>query len=461
MIRPFFDRVRMCFAKNMNRIIFIIICALTLFVARPASDENYIFSGDDLRYISYAVALHEYGVFGSANKNHIDHPPSPDNMYGPLYPFLLAGVMKLDQELAESLICVNRQGVDKGCPQNFDIIFITQSMLALLSLFLIYMLAYYFSGYKSMGWLAGFLALASGVFQEFSFLLLTENIALPAFCALLLSCLLLYQRGDLRFLICIGVTLGILTLTRPSHLYLFYSFALVFAGLWVFQRRRRAGVRLLVLVAVFTVCVAPWAVRNKLKFDSYTLTSGGYAEYALITRTNYNQMSWPEVGVAMIYWLPDFGDSLAREIFPQELHVRLGWDQGTYYAQDHGKQIETLSRDLGGHDKVLQYLVREEVLSLKHIAVSVPLAVRGTFVAKYWGLVGFIAFVALGIYTVRRKNYALLVIAAPLFFMVAFYAGVSASIPRYNLPLITLYALSMAWYIRVYGTKLIRIFYKK
>ena len=447
------------FTKNTNQIFFLIFCALILFVTRPASHES-IFKGDDLRYVSYAVALHEYGVFGLSNKNHIDYPPQAGNANAPLYPFLIAGVMKLDQKFSESLICVNRQEPAKDCPQDFDVMFIVQNVLALLSLFLIYMLAYYFSGYRIMGWLTGFFALSSGVFQEYGFTFLTENLVLPAFCALLLFCLLLYQRGDLRFLVWIGVTLGVLTLVRPSYLYLFYGFAFMFAGLWAFQKHRRAGMRFLVLAAVFTICVAPWAIRNKLQFDSYTLTSGSYAEAILIQRANYNQMSWAEIAVAMIYWFPDFGDSLAREIFPQQLHARLGWDKGTYFAQGYERQIETLSRDLGGHDKIMPHLIREEILSLKHIAVSIPLALRGTFIAKYWGLIGFIAFIALSAHMARRRNYTLLVMAAPLFFMVVFHAGLSVSVPRYNLPLIALYSLSMAWHVRLYGTKLVRIFYK-
>jgi hypothetical protein len=53
----------------------------------------------------------------------------------------------------------------------------------------------------------------------------------------------------------------------------------------------------------------------------------------------------------------------------------------------------------------------------------------------------------------RRKDYSILIMAAPLLFMVAFHAGLSVSIPRYNLPLIALYALAMAWYINLYAGK--------
>jgi len=193
---------------------------------------------------------------------------------------------------------------------------------------------------------------------------------------------------------------------------------------------------------------------NKIHFDSYALTSGDYGESILIQRTNYNQMSWLEAGVAMIYWFPDFGDSLAQKLFPEEWSKRLGWGEGTYYRQQYEEKLEQLSLELGGRDKVLGYLIREEVFTPKHIVTSVPLALRGALIAKYWGIIGFIAFVVLCVQTLRSKDSSILIIALPLFFIVAFHAGLSVSIPRYNLPLLALYALSMAWYLNFYGQKI-------
>lgn len=40
---------------------------------------------------------------------------------------------------------------------------------------------------------------------------------------------------------------------------------------------------------------------------------------------------------------------------------------------------------LGGEDKVVGYLLRKEVLTPKHFAVSVPLAIRGIFIAENIG----------------------------------------------------------------------------
>lgn len=433
---------------------FLTVFALALWLSKPGPENIYEFNGDDMRYIGYAVSMHEHGVYGYAEKNIATKPPPPGNANAPVYSTLIYGAMLLDREFAESLLCIAEQGIKNQCPQNFDSLFIFQAGISVLCLYLIYVLAFQFSGKKSIGWLAALLALASGIFQEFSYMIMTEILILPAFCALLIFCLQLYRRKKWRYVTFIGLSLAFLTLTRPSYLYLFYAFALFFVVLCVVKRDRNSFIKTGFLIASFVIAVLPWTLRNKAHFDSYALTSGGYAETILSQRISYNQMSWKEVGVAMIYWLPDFGDSLAPKLFAEELYKKLSWDEESYYKR-YRKNKDDFAKMLGGEDKVVGYLLRKEVLTPKHFAVSVPLAIRGIFIAKYWGLIGFIAALALGIHTFRRKDYSILIMAAPLLFMVAFHAGLSVSIPRYNLPLIALYALAMAWYIHLYAGKIL------
>lgn len=447
----------MTFARTFEWPVFFLIFTLALWLMKPSAESSHVFKGDDLRYISYAVSLHKYGVFGLAD-NKPGEVPEPSNANAPFYPALMAGVMALDQNFADSLICVTEEGVKAKCAQHFDSFFFVQVVLAVLSLFLIYLTALQLSKNRAVGWLAAVLALASGVFDEFSYIFMTEILILPFFCALTLTCLLVYQDKRKIWIFVSAVLLAFLTLIRPSYLYLFYGFVLFFGVLVLLKRDQQTLLKFLILVLGFVLTVSPWALRNKAQFDSLTLTSGGYAEAILVQRINYNQMSWPEVGVAMIYWLPDFGDSLAKKMFPEHLHNKLGWHGKSYYAQQYKKQVRELSEQLGGADKILTHLIKEDILTPKHIAVSIPLALRGTFIAKYWGLLGFIAFIALLVQSLRRKDYSVLIMSLPLFYMVAFHAGLSVSIPRYNLPLISLYALCMAWYINLYGTKFIAKF---
>lgn len=427
------------------------VLVLALGVGFATRSTEHRFQGDDLRYIDYAVSLNQYGVFGLGHG--AEGTPPPGNANAPLYPMMIAAFMAVDPAFAESLTCVHFNGPEAGCPENFDRFLVFQTGLALVCLVLIYLTAVRFSGRRVDGWLAALLAAGTGLPSEFANAFLTEILVLTEFCALLLFCLNLYKTGQRRWVVAIALTLAMLTLTRPSYLYLAYGFMAFFLGLMAARPRAwRAGLlRAVVLAAVFTLAVAPWALRNKIQFDSFALTSGGYAEAILVQRINYNQMSWPEVGAAMIYWLPDFGDSLGEAIFPAAWTERLGWNDQSYYAQGYNTRIDQLTAELGGRDRILGYLIRNDVLTLKHAAVTLALAIRGMFVAKYWGMAGFLATLVLLIHTIRRGDYSLVVIALPLMFMVGFHAAISVSIPRYNVPLVALYALSMGWAIRKLG----------
>jgi hypothetical protein len=88
---------------------------------------------------------------------------------------------------------------------------------------------------------------------------------------------------------------------------------------------------------------------------------------------------------------------------------------------------------------------------VKHALVSLPLAWRAIFVSKYWGVAGLLCFVFVLIRRVRDGDRALLLASLPAWFMVAFHALVSISIPRYNLALIPLYAYAMAWTVHAAG----------
>ena len=423
-----------------------------LWFSSPGAENKHIFKGDDLRYINYAVSLYRYGIFGLTHHEK-EKVPQPGNANAPFYPALIAGVMFIDKSFAESLTCIVKTNIGDDCKRNFQLFFFVQIVLSVLSLFFVYLLAIQLSRERVVGWLSALLAFSSGVFTEFSHVFMTEILILPSFLALILFTLMLYKTGMYRWAVLVGVAFAILILIRPAYLYLLYGFILFFIGVSALKPNKRTLCQLVSMIVVVIVLISPWSIRNKIHFNSFTLTSGNYAEAILIQRTNYNQMTWPEVGVAMLYWLPDFGDSVVPKIFSQPLYEKLGWGEGTYYAEQYEEKFKVLAEDLGGQEKVLPYLIKEELLSLKHVAVSVPLAFRGMYISKYWGLIGLIASTFLLIQTMRRKDFSILVISLPLFYMVVFHAGLSVSIARYNLPLIVLYALSMAWYINLYGQK--------
>lgn len=221
--------------------------------------------------------------------------------------------------------------------------------------------------------------------------------------------------------------------------------------IYLFFKRQSMLKRLLLFLLSFMLLVAPWSVRNKLQFDSFSLTNG-YAEKTLAQRLAYNEMNWKEYGSAFIYWLPDFGDSLARKLFPGVNVERLGWSKESLYSKEARnllREIYTLPEEAR-----MPYLLDNHFYPdvIKHGLVSIVLAWRGIFVNKYWGLLGFVCLL---ICMFKKKapldkpllGYSLL----PFLPLMVLYASVSVSIPRYYLMLIPFYAISM-------GTVLYMIF---
>lgn len=47
---------------------FLTVFALALWLSKPGPENIYEFNGDDMRYIGYAVSMHEHGVYGYAKK---------------------------------------------------------------------------------------------------------------------------------------------------------------------------------------------------------------------------------------------------------------------------------------------------------------------------------------------------------------------------------------------------------
>ncbi len=410
---------------------------------------------DASRYIDYAVSLHEFGVFGLTIGDH-SKAPAPSNANAPLYPAYVAGLMWLDPGLKDSIYCwnerdpVTKQLANDICDVNVAFFLVVQGILAIVTLLLVFLLTLKLTKRPAVAWIAAFLAWSAGILAEFQVLFMTEIFVLPLFIGMMLCIARAYSTRHLVWIGAIGVLLGVLTLTRPTYLYLFYGFVLFFLVYLAIARNRIAAVSLTLLVVSFAAVTAPWSLRNKAQLDTWALSGGDYAEIVLMQRFTYNRMGWPEVATAFVYYLPDFGDSLSAQLFPARYYDKLGWEGESYYrvANDRQEFLKEAEK-AGGKENLIPYWIRTEMIgnAPKNLAVSAALAWRGSFVAKYWGLVGAIAFVALLIATIRQRSYMLLLVSAPVLYMIAFHAGLSVSIPRYNLPIMALCATAMAYYI--------------
>jgi 4-amino-4-deoxy-L-arabinose transferase-like glycosyltransferase len=426
--------------------IFGLFCIIMI-VAQFAFTDRVVPRDDALRYIDYIVNLNLHGVFGLSGGNLGQIPPT-GNANAPVYMFLVAGLSYFDDGLKSSLICLIQKPLPaNGCALHFTSVLIMQSILSAVTIMLVYLIALRVLAKRFCAFLAALLVAFTGVPAEYAAVILTENVIMPAFLAMVLALIYYLEKPTLVRALFIGLALGLLTLTRPSYLYLLYGFVFFFVATMPWMGLQHNAVRLLSILVGFGVVATPWALRNYIEIGSFELTSGGYAEFILAQRVNYNEMSWAEWAVAFVYWFPDVGDSIAALVFPKYLSEHLGWGAGSYYggSSDFYRQAVTAA---GGPEHVLSYLLKNYVLGhpVKHSMVTIALAWRGIFIAKYWSVIGLACGAGFLFHTVRNRDWTFAAMLSPMVFMVAFHAAVSVSIGRYNLFLMAPYAIGMAWY---------------
>ncbi len=406
-------------------------------VGAPQSDARV--------YVKLALGLGEFAVFGRYDD--ADHPPAPAMDVAPLYPWFVAQLMKHDAPLRESLVCtITRRGNDAPpCPQAFASLLWAQTTLLVVTLTLLWATAYAWAARPLCAWAAWLLALTAGIVPEYASVFLTEALTLPLGGLFTFALALLIKRhGTVWPAFMAGLALGLLSLTRPSFWYLLLAMtALSVMLVWV-PRWRRAGAALLLMCVMGGAVTAPWLLRNHAQFDRLTLSGGDYGGRSLMQRLAYNDMSLAEFGAAFIYWLPEWGDSLARALLPPSSYRRLGWDdQHAFYRQGVARMRADMQA--GVVKSEVDTLLRDEVLShpIRHTRATLALAWRGIFIGKTWGFVAWLCAAAVLWRGWQVRNFDYLLLCAPAWFLCLFQAAVSVSIPRYNLLLLPLLALAM------------------
>jgi 4-amino-4-deoxy-L-arabinose transferase-like glycosyltransferase len=408
--------------------------------------------GDAVRYIYYALNLHDHGVFSqdAPDRNAV---PRAGNDHAPLYPAWIAVFMRLSPDFRSSLACFMERGSPPAsCPRAFGPFVAAQLALAGLLLGAVWLLALRLSGSASVAWLAAAAALLSRDPLRYANLVLTEALLVPLLAWFTVFLVIAYQDRQARWMLAAGAALGLAALTRPAYAYLFFASAGALAVAAAILRRRSLAAACILFIVAYGLVVAPWMARNKMQFGELALTSA-YDGDILAQRVAYNRMGWAELASAFVVWFPDIGDDIGKLLLPPHFYAKLGWGEGSYYATVAPALYEHVKAYTGSAEAVMPYLLRTEVFEnpVKHALVSLPLAWRAIFVSKYWGVAGLLCFVFVLIRRIRDGDRALLLASLPAWFMVAFHALVSISIPRYNLALIPLYAYAMAWTVHAAG----------
>lgn len=410
----------------------------------PIADAGvYVSIAHDL----YATGVYTDGRFPFAN------PGKPGMFFAPLYPALLSGVIAIDDRFRETVECGLAQDepqLERSCLGGLGLLVPLQAAMATISALLVWIAGRAMCRSEPCAWIAMLLAMATTQYADYARQALTENLAFPLFtAATLATTLAIGSRRHRLWWTSAGFLWGLLALTRPSFVYAFYlcMVALALSALrsdW----RRRSLVDALLLVAGYAVVVAPWTVRNALLFDRATITAG-YAGYVMAPRMAYNAMTLGEWATSFWYWLPELGH-LAENWLPRDYWRKLSFEEAdSYYSLGSSVVATQVLAAAGSPDKELGYILRELLFPnlFKHILVTLSLAWRGVWIAKYWGLICVPTSVVVLAKAVRRRWWTLLIFSAPGWFLLGFHAFVSTNVTRYNVIMVPAISVAAAWQI--------------
>jgi len=387
--------------------------------------------------------------------------------FAPLYPALLAVAAEVDGGLRQGMDCVvASDGKDAACPSRAPSV----RWLQFLELAGVFWLVWWLGravGGEGVGWLSLLVAFGTApllvrsvdyLMTEMTCLLLTTGAMAAAIQAV---------RGARPVCACAaaGMLLGLAALTRPAFLYLIPASG-IGALIWA---RRRAVWPVLGMGAAAILVLGPWVLRNWLVLGRAALTYG-YDSHTLVQRIAFDSMSWREYGLSYVCWLPD-GNEIGRGLAGAGACDRFGWDEhpNSFYVLGLRHLLYETLAAAGGYSHHLSYLLHAYIFKdpLKHILVSIPLALRGAYVAHWWGFVLLFAcagwtWCAVRGATARRpamdfapELYCL--VALPPLFMLCFNAAVAVNQVRYNLLLIPAYAiaggLTLRWVAECHGRR--------
>ncbi|MFD2204223.1 hypothetical protein [Kiloniella antarctica] len=375
--------------------------------------------------------------------------PETGIVFAPLYPGFLNLMMQLDSSVERALNCyVARTG---GCDvSGLASVYAIQTLIIALVVYFSFLASYFITNRYGFSIAVMILILFAGRLSEYTTWLITESFAFVGFMsfAACLAYALKVKDGFVAFFL-MGLTLSLSVLTRPSYLYLLYSLIFLIPIYWGIAHRNKPFDILIKLVAFllpFLCLVIPWMLRNYYYHGVFGV-SAGYGAYILSERVAYNLMSWSEYGVSFVYWLPDFGDSISKNIFDSALYSKLDFGSADGYYRYGNSTIRSAVYDSAQTDpERVRFILDQYILPdfLKHVLVTVSLSFRGMWVAKYFGLIGVVTLIP-AFFQIKRMIGAapILFLAYPFFFMVGFHAFVSVSIPRYNAPMVLIYSMAI------------------
>jgi hypothetical protein len=409
---------------------------------------------DEYVYLGHANSIYKNQVFGVIDVN--TGESTTDARFAPLYPAFVAGIMFIDTKLADSVQCYLLRIAEQkpDCSNNLYTVKVVQLIIFSLLLAYCWYLLLQITASKIFSYACIVMIIISGAPYYYADHFLTESLYLgPAFIFLLTLSLTVLKKS-IKYAVISACSLGVVSLIRPTYLYLFYFIILLSPILYFYKDKYLYSFSdylriVFTFIISFYVVVGPWIVRNQMYFDRFSITTG-YGDKPLSTRVAHNEMTNTEYLAGWIYWLPDFGDSLARKLFGNENTDRLSFTSpDSFYPVGRQKVNQEISEAMstGKYQSRMEAIFKIYIFSdlLNHAKVTMLMAWRGFFVEKYFGFIGLFVMIWAFVFGFKdRQKDFFCIILIPTIILLFFQAAISVSITRYNLILIVPFSFAYA-----------------
>jgi hypothetical protein len=430
-----------------------------LVVAITTRGEKWLNDFDQAHYLTIAYDLDRHGVFSNGRLDKVDSTtaaPPPGMFFGPLYPALIAEVMKIDSRFAESVNCAveNNEGKRPGSDCKIYVVpmHVLHAVLLALGVASIGWAGFLIFSHPGVFWLGGALATAALLVDAelFSFLM-TESLSFSLYSVAAVGILFGAKTGRYSAFIIAGLFAGLLCLARPSFLVLVPFFAIVILlGRFLATPPSRISwpARSFAFVIAATLVLTPWLVRNYVSLGKIGLTEE-YGSAALIERFAFNDMTAREYALAFPYCVPVVGPAIVNRISGAASMARFEWDKDNSFFNVGRAQRLNLVATHDRLDPIIGKLLTTEMAEkgLRHLLVSVPLAWCGMWVGGPFALLLVPLFWWALIIAPPTSRRLLLLYSAAGFVMLGLHGLVANHYTRYNLILIGPFSAAGAWMI--------------
>jgi hypothetical protein len=420
---------------------------------------------DQAYYLTLAYDINHHGVFSNGildDVNSVVAVPPPGMFFGPLYPWLMAAVTKLDARFAKSIDCgveaIHWARPDTDCEVYMQPMLVIHALLLALGVLAIARAAEMMFARPAAFWLAGLLATGALLAEAdlFAFLM-TESVTFSLYSLTMLAMAFGWTTSKRRYFVLAGLGLGLLCLARFSFLAAAFLIPMLIAinARRVGRSYQSAAASVLAFAVAFLAIILPWATRNAISVGKFALTEE-YGSAALVERLAFDRMTAREFLLAFPYCVPEIGPRIVERVFGADAMARFQYDRPGSFYEIGSTQRWALVGAYQRLDPLLGRILRAEMEEnwWRYILVSAPLAWCGIWVGGWLSLWLVPLFAATCVAAFRQSRPMFLLYAAPAVLMLCLHAAVANHDTRYNLILIGPFAVGAAWLLSSIGVRL-------